>query len=128
MLTAMSKELDLQIECVGLDDTNTLLDDVGESLSSVLRALLSDERRSIVEWLSRSRSEGEVGMSISRVAEELESTRFSASRHLRILRECGVVTATRRGTAKIYSLRIESLWCVEDWILSITTAQGSSSN
>lgn len=84
----------------------------------MLSTLASDDRRAIVEMLGGLVGEG-AGMSISQVANILGMTRFSASRHLRILNESGLVTATRRGTAMIYSVRVEPLWLIEDWIIHI---------
>jgi DNA-binding transcriptional ArsR family regulator len=93
--------------------------DLYVGLGRVLSTLASDDRRAILELLTGLRDDGEVGMSISQVAEGLGSTRFSASRHLRIMHESGLVTATRRGPATIYSVRVEPLWRLEDWIISI---------
>lgn len=104
------------------DMTNASRGDSTESVDGVFSTLTSEDRRLIIEMLVRSSEDGQPGMSISEVATELGSTRFSASRHLRILLESGLVTATRQGTAIIYAIRVEPLWSVEDWLLSLTSS------
>lgn len=94
-----------------------------ESVGGVFSTLASEDRRLIIELLVLSSGRGRVGMSISEVAKSLGTNRFTASRHLRTLHECGLVTATRRGTATIYSIRIEPLWSAEDWLSSLTNPE-----
>lgn len=95
-----------------------------EGVDGVFSTLASEDRRLIIELLVRSSGRGQVeGMSISEVAKSLGTNRFTASRHLRTLHECGLVTATRRGTATIYSIRIEPLWSAEDWLFSLTNPE-----
>lgn len=95
-----------------------------ESVDGVFATLASENRRLIIELLVRSSGRGrEAGMSISEVAMSLGTNRFTASRHLRTLYECGLVTATQRGTATIYSIRIEPLWSAEDWLFSLTNTE-----
>ena len=94
-----------------------------ESVDEVFSTLASENRRLIIELLVRSSRHGLTGMSISEVAMSLGTNRFIASRHLRALHECGLVTATRRGTATIYSVRIEPLWSAEDWLYSLTAPE-----
>jgi DNA-binding transcriptional ArsR family regulator len=73
-------------------------------------ALGDPSRRQLVRRLSRgSCPAGELaaGFAVSRPA---------VSRHLRVLREAGLVESERRGQQQIYSLRTEALDEVATWI------------
>lgn len=62
------------------------------------QALADPVRRTILELLSRRpRPAGEI-------AAEFEITRPAISRHLRVLREAGLVEAEREGRERVYSL------------------------
>jgi DNA-binding transcriptional ArsR family regulator len=46
------------------------------------------------------------------------SSRPGISRHLRVLRECGVVTSARRGREQIYSVNAQPLGDIRDGYLA----------
>lgn len=56
------------------------------------------------------------GMPINALAHEAELSRFSASRHLAILRQTGLVTADRVGLAVLHSLAPARFELLEDWL------------
>jgi DNA-binding transcriptional ArsR family regulator len=48
-------------------------------------------------------------MAAGEIAEHFPSSRPAISRHLRVLRECGVLDCTRRGKEQVYSVNPEPL-------------------
>ena len=61
-------------------------------------ALGDPNRRSILQQLRRG------GRSVQQLADALPISRPAVSRHLRLLKEAGLVTDTPRGTQRIYEL------------------------
>lgn len=73
--------------------------------------MLSDPtRRQMVELLSR--GEREAGG----IAAHFPASRPAISRHLRLLREGGIVDVRAEGTRRIYSLRRDTLAEMEAWL------------
>lgn len=77
---------------------------------SAFEALADPTRRRIVELVSEhERSAGEI-------AAAFEISRPGVSRHLRVLREHGVVRARDDGARRLYSLDTKGLAEVDDWL------------
>ena len=72
-------------------------------------ALADPTRRSIVEMLAKGDLEA------GTIANLFEVSRPAISRHLRVLRESGLVRARKDGTKRVYRLRPQSLTHVADW-------------
>jgi DNA-binding transcriptional ArsR family regulator len=70
---------------------------------SALEALGDPNRRAIVEILSGG------GRSVQQIADELPISRPAVSRHLRLLKEAGLVADQADGTRRIYQLRDEGI-------------------
>ncbi len=77
---------------------------------NALRALADPTRRRIVELLA----DGE--HSAGELASEFQSSRPAVSRHLRVLRELGLVQARAAGTRQLYSLDPAPLAELDDWL------------
>ena len=75
-----------------------------------LEALADPTRRRIVELLA----EGE--RSAGALAGEFSTTRPAVSRHLRVLRESGLVRAREAGTSRLYSLDPAPLEELDEWL------------
>ena len=73
-------------------------------------ALGDPNRRAIVELL------GEGGRSVGELADRLPISRPAVSRHLRLLKEAGLVTEEPRGTRRIYRLHDEGVTAVRDYL------------
>jgi DNA-binding transcriptional ArsR family regulator len=74
-------------------------------------ALADPTRREVLDLLSRGeRTAGELGTVFPKVSQP------GMSRHLRVLREAGLVRARRESRHQIYSLRTEGLAPVDFWI------------
>ncbi len=76
-------------------------------------ALGDPNRRAIVELL------GARGRSVRELAEALPISRPAVSRHLRLLKEAGLVTEEPRGTRRIYRLHAEGVEAVERYLVQV---------
>ena len=73
-------------------------------------ALGDPHRRAIVEML------GAGGQSVRQIAEALPISRPAVSRHLRLLKDAGLVVEQPRGTQRIYRLHDEGVRAVRDYL------------
>jgi len=76
-------------------------------------ALGDPNRRAIVELLS---SGGEAGRSVGELADHLPISRPAVSRHLRVLKDAGLVAEEAVGTRRIYHLEPEGALAVRDYL------------
>jgi len=79
-------------------------------MDAVLQALADESRRTMLEALAgKPATAGEL-------AALLPIARPGASRHLRVLREAGLVQARQEAQRRVYSLRPEPLAEVDEWL------------
>lgn len=76
-------------------------------------ALGDPNRRAIVELL------GSGGRSVREIADALPISRPAVSRHLRLLKDAGLVVEEPRGTRRIYRLHGEGVEAVERYLLQV---------
>ena len=81
------------------------------STESAFRAIADPTRRTVLDTL---RNSGEVPVAV--LASPLRISMPGLSRHLRVLRQCGLVTERRRGRERLYRLAAQSLRPVSEWI------------
>lgn len=79
-------------------------------MDTVLRALADGSRRTLLQTLA----EGEA--TAGELAELLSIARPGVSRHLRVLREAGLVEVRQQAQWRIYSLRPQPLAEVDEWL------------
>jgi DNA-binding transcriptional ArsR family regulator len=79
-------------------------------VEAVLHALADVSRRTVLEILRRHPA------SAGELAEALPIARPGVSRHLRVLREAGLVDVRQDAQRRIYSLRPEALIEVDEWL------------
>lgn len=80
------------------------------AMDAVLQALADGSRRTVLEILrDHPATAGEL-------AAELPIARPGVSRHLRVLREAGLVEVRQDAQRRIYSIRPEPLVEVDDWL------------
>ncbi len=79
-------------------------------MDAVLHALADPSRRAVLEMLRGAPA------SAGRLAEALPIARPGVSRHLRVLREAGLVEVRQEAQRRIYTLRPEGLAEVDDWL------------
>jgi DNA-binding transcriptional ArsR family regulator len=83
----------------------------------VMDALGDPVRRRLVELLSA--GERSAGTLADAVGAEFGISQPATSRHLRVLREVGMVASAVDGQRRLYSLRREPLDEVEDWLAGV---------
>lgn len=79
-------------------------------MQAVLLALADDNRRTMLEALAHGPA------TAGELAALLEIARPGASRHLRVLREAGLVDVHQEAQKRIYSLRPDPLAEIDDWL------------
>ena len=79
-------------------------------MEAVLRALADDSRRKMLEALTDGPA------TAGDLAELLPIARPGVSRHLRVLRELGLVDVRQEAQRRVYSLRAEPLAEVDEWL------------
>jgi DNA-binding transcriptional ArsR family regulator len=79
-------------------------------MEAVLRALADDSRRKMLEVLTDGPA------TAGDLAELLPIARPGVSRHLRVLRETGLVEVRQEAQRRVYSLRAEPLAEVDEWL------------
>jgi DNA-binding transcriptional ArsR family regulator len=76
-------------------------------------ALGDPHRRAIVELL------GEGDRSVREIADRLPISRPAVSRHLRLLKEAGLVMDTQQGTRRLYRLHAEGVEAVQAYLRQV---------
>jgi DNA-binding transcriptional ArsR family regulator len=79
-------------------------------MDAVLQALSDSSRRTVLEAL------GEGPATVGELAALLPIARPGVSRHLRVLREAGLVEVRHEAQYRVYSLRPEPLAQIDDWL------------
>jgi DNA-binding transcriptional ArsR family regulator len=79
-------------------------------MEAALRALADEGRRTLVEALTRG------PVTAGELAALLPIARPGVSRHLRVLREAGLVEVRQEAQRRVYSLRPEPLAEIDDWL------------
>src|SRR5262252_4414391 len=79
-------------------------------MEAVLRALADESRRTVLETLTTGPA------TAGELAALLPIARPGVSRHLRVLREAGLVEVRQEAQRRVYSLRTEPLEEVDAWL------------
>lgn len=79
-------------------------------MEAALRALADESRRTMLETLSRGPA------TVGELATQVSIARPGVSRHLRVLRETGLVEVRQEAQRRIYSLRPEPLAEIDEWL------------
>ena len=81
-------------------------------MDAVLQALGDGNRRTLLEILRDHPAD------VTELAAALPIARPGVSRHLRVLREAGLVSVEQEAQRRIYSLRPEALVEIDEWLVS----------
>lgn len=76
----------------------------------VFQAIADPNRRAILSLLAKKR------MTLNGVAENFRISRPAVSRHIRILKECGLVVVIPQGRERYVEARFDKLNEVTDWV------------
>jgi len=79
-------------------------------MEAALRALADGSRRTMLETLSRG------PVTVGELAGLLPIARPGVSRHLRVLREAGLVQVRQEAQRRVYSLRPQPLAEIDEWL------------
>ena len=79
-------------------------------MEAVLRALADESRRTVLETLTSGPA------TAGELAALLPIARPGVSRHLRVLREAGLVEFRQEAQRRVYSLRLEPLAEIDEWL------------
>src|SRR5215469_13406452 len=79
-------------------------------MEAVLRALADESRRTVLETLIPGPA------TVGELAALLPIARPGVSRHLRVLREAGLVEVRQQAQRRVYSLRPEPLAEIDEWL------------
>ena len=81
-----------------------------DAMDAVLQAVSDASRRTVLEALSQGPA------TVGELAALLPIARPGVSRHLRVLREAGLVEVRHEAQFRVYSLRAEPLAEIDDWL------------
>jgi DNA-binding transcriptional ArsR family regulator len=79
-------------------------------MEAALRALADESRRTMLETLSHGPA------TVGELAALLPIARPGVSRHLRVLREAGLVEVRQQAQRRVYSLRAQPLAEIDEWL------------
>ena len=82
-------------------------------MTTAFDALADDQRRQILSML------GVGDMSVQEIADQLPISRPAVSRHLKLLKDAGLVDDRPEGTRRLYRLQVEGLAAVEAYIRQV---------
>jgi DNA-binding transcriptional ArsR family regulator len=87
-------------------------------MDNVLLALSDQSRRTMLEELRRGPA------TVNELASIIPIARPGVSRHLRVLREAGLVEVRKEAQRRVYSLRPEPLAELDDWLANYRAMWG----
>lgn len=86
-------------------------------MTDIFDVIADGTRRDILQLLLQRSSEGENGTSVTQIVSELGISQPTVSKHLKVLRESALVTVREEGQRRFYSLTVEPLEAVDDWLV-----------
>ena len=92
-------------------------DDYPEHMTDIFDVIADGTRRDILQLLLRRTTEGEAGTSVSQIVADLGISQPTVSKHLKVLRDAELVTVREDGQRRFYSLAVEPLEAVDDWLV-----------
>ncbi|AQY03274.1 MULTISPECIES: ArsR/SmtB family transcription factor [Microbacterium] len=86
-------------------------------MTDIFDVIADGTRRDILQLLLRRTTEGDAGTSVSHIVAELGISQPTVSKHLKVLREAELVSVREDGQRRFYSLAVEPLEVVDDWLV-----------
>ncbi|MBP2437318.1 ArsR/SmtB family transcription factor [Microbacterium amylolyticum] len=86
-------------------------------MADIFDVIADGTRRDILQLLLRRDQETEAGTSVSEIVGELSVSQPTVSKHLKVLREAGLVSVREEGQHRFYRLEPEPLDEVDDWLV-----------
>lgn len=91
-------------------------------MGDIFSVVADSTRREILEVLLERRSKG-AEASVSEIVEELGVTQPTVSKHLKVLREAGLATVREEGQHRYYSIDVQPLDELDDWLMPFIFAE-----
>ncbi|SEC13786.1 DNA-binding transcriptional regulator, ArsR family [Microbacterium hydrocarbonoxydans] len=92
-------------------------DDYPDHMTDIFDVIADGTRRDILQLLLRRTTEGDAGTSVSQIVADLGISQPTVSKHLKVLREAELVSVREDGQRRFYSLEVEPLGSVDDWLV-----------
>lgn len=92
-------------------------DDYPDHMTDIFDVIADGTRRDILQLLLRRTTEGDAGTSVSHIVADLGISQPTVSKHLKVLREAELVSVREDGQRRFYSLAVEPLEAVDDWLV-----------
>lgn len=92
-------------------------DDYPDHMTDIFDVIADGTRRDILQLLLRRTNEGESGTSVSHIVADLGISQPTVSKHLKVLRDSELVTVREDGQRRFYSIAVEPLSAVDDWLV-----------
>ncbi|MCR2812510.1 helix-turn-helix transcriptional regulator [Microbacterium sp. zg.Y1084] len=93
-------------------------------MADIFDVIADGTRREILQLLLARTSGGEHGgTSVSRIVADLGVSQPTVSKHLKVLREAGLVSVREEGQHRYYSLSTAPLDIVDDWLMPFMLEQ-----
>lgn len=86
-------------------------------MTDIFDVIADGTRRDILQLLLRRTAEGEAGTSVSHIVADLGISQPTVSKHLKVLRDAELVTVREDGQRRFYSLAVDPLEVVDDWLV-----------
>jgi DNA-binding transcriptional ArsR family regulator len=86
-------------------------------MADIFTVIADSTRREILRVLLQRDQQTEDGTSVSQIVGELSVTQPTVSKHLKVLRNVGLVTVREEGQHRFYRLNAEPLEEVDDWLM-----------
>jgi DNA-binding transcriptional ArsR family regulator len=86
-------------------------------MTDIFDVIADGTRRDILQLLLRRSSDGDAGASVTQIVSELGISQPTVSKHLKVLREAELVSVREDGQRRFYSLTVEPLEVVDDWLV-----------
>ncbi|MCD2498786.1 MULTISPECIES: helix-turn-helix transcriptional regulator [Microbacterium] len=92
-------------------------------MADIFDVIADSTRREILRLLlDRSDAPGYDGTSVSQIVADLGISQPTVSKHLKVLRDAGLVTVREEGQHRFYSLDIVPMEEIEDWLMPFIDA------
>ncbi|MFT4050656.1 MAG: metalloregulator ArsR/SmtB family transcription factor [Microbacterium sp.] len=86
-------------------------------MTDIFDVIADGTRRDILQLLRERAASSESGTSVSHIVNALGVSQPTVSKHLKVLREAGLVSVREEGQHRFYSLETAPLDEVDDWLM-----------
>ena len=86
-------------------------------MTDIFDVIADSTRRDILQFLLQRAEDESNGTSVSDIVGELGVSQPTVSKHLKVLREAELVTVREDGQRRFYSIAVEPLNVVDDWLV-----------